>query len=557
MEFKKKLGELLVESGLLSETQLKNALRIKKPSERLGQVLIKLNYLKEKDIINVLEFQLGIPQYKLSDKILDESIVKRLPETLARRHNAVPVKLKNNILTVAMTDPLNLIAIDDIRLATGYEVEPVIVTEDELANVLQAYFGEESTNADLQNLEISTPDELPSLQELTDSSSDAPIVRAVNSIIQQAVNMKASDIHLEPMEEAFRVRFRIDGMLKEITRLPKLSSSAIVSRIKIMAEMDIAEKRLPQDGRLQLTVNQSEIDLRCSSIPTIFGEKIVLRILDKTNKIINLKKLGFKSDLLEIYKNLISTSYGMILVTGPTGSGKTTTLYATLKEIDTIEKNIITIEDPVEYILEGINQIGVNPKAGLTFASGLRSILRQDPDIIMVGEIRDQETADIAIRAATTGHLVFSTLHTNDAAGALPRLVDMGAENYLVASALTGVVAQRLVRKICPYCKEEYLLSVDSPEAVFIGQEIKELVLYRGRGCTKCGNTGYIGRMAIHEILRVTGGIRDLIMNKASSEAIRQLAIYEGMVTLKEDGILKAKQGLTTIEEVMRVAYVE
>lgn len=560
MQVKKKLGELLIESGLISEAQLQSALSLKTPSERLGQVLIKLNYLTEQDIINVLEFQLGIPQYRLNDRILDEKIVKLLPETIAKRHNAIPVSLEKGTLTVAMVDPLDLVAIDDIRLATGYEVKPVIVTEEEVKKSIHQYYSiENSANIALQELEINTIVEQPELQELKQgvgAGSDAPVVRTVNSIIHQAIYMKASDIHLEPMEDALRVRFRIDGMLKEMMNLPKASSQTIISRIKIMADMDIAEKRLPQDGRIQLTVNKSEIDLRCSSIPTIFGEKIVLRILDKTNTIISLEKLGFTPDLLAQYKKLIAISFGMILVTGPTGSGKTTTLYATLKEIDTVTRNIITIEDPVEYILAGINQIGVNNKAGLSFASGLRSILRQDPDIIMVGEIRDRETADIAVRAATTGHLVLSTLHTNDAAGALPRLIDMGAENYLVASALAGVVAQRLVRKICPYCREEYLLPADSPQALFMGQN-KDVVLFRGRGCNKCGHTGYHGRMAIHEVLRVTGRIRGLIMEKASAEKIKQAAVAEGMIPLKDDGILKAVQGLTTIEEVMRVAYID
>lgn len=415
----------------------------------------------------------------------------------------------------------------------------------------------EETNLMLQNLEINNIDKESELKSSVSADSDAPIVRTVNSIIQQAVLMKASDIHLEPMEDVMRVRFRVDGMLKQIMGLPKASSQAIVSRIKIMADMDIAEKRLPQDGRIQLKINKTVIDLRCSSIPTVFGEKIVLRILDRNNMLISLEKLGFTSELLTEYKKLISISYGMILVTGPTGSGKTTTLYATLNEINAVEKNIVTIEDPVEYILGGISQIGVNTKAGLSFASGLRSVLRQDPDIIMIGEIRDRETADIAVRAATTGHLVFSTLHTNDAAGALLRLIDMGAENYLVASALVGVIAQRLVRRICRYCKEEYIVNAGSPQALFMGLKERDMVLYRGKGCYKCGYTGYQGRMAIHEALHVTDRIRELIMEKASAKKIKQAALADGMIPLKEDGILKAIKGLTTIDEVMRVAYID
>ena len=386
-------------------------------------------------------------------------------------------------------------------------IESGLISESQLQTKIR-----EETNLALQNLQTNTIFEESELRS-TNTGSDAPIVRTVNSIIQQAIFMNASDIHLEPMEDIMRVRFRIDGMLKQVMDLPKASSQAIVSRIKIMADMDIAEKRLPQDGRIQLKINKSEIDLRCSSIPTIFGEKIVLRILDRNNMIISLEKLGFASELLAEYKKLISISYGMILVTGPTGSGKTTTLYATLNEINTAEKNIVTIEDPVEYILRGITQIGVNAKAGLSFARGLRSILRQDPDVIMIGEIRDRETADIAVRAATTGHLVFSTLHTNNAAGALPRLIDMGAENYLVASALIGVIAQRLVRRICPFCKEEYIICAGSPQALFMGLKQKDIVLYRGKGCYKCGYSGYKGRMAIHEVLRVNDRIR-VIMEK-------------------------------------------
>jgi type IV pilus assembly protein PilB len=561
MQVKKKLGELLIENGLITETQLEEVLRSKKSSQRLGQALINLNLVTQQDIINVLEFQLGIPQFILSDKSLDLEIIKLLPEAIAKRYGVIPVKLHKNKLTVAMTDPLNVVAIDDICLATGYEVEPVITTEEDMDKALSRYYGvQEQTDKALHELEISNVVERPELQDLKEGTgigSDAPVVRVVNSIIEQAIYLKASDIHLEPMEDTMRVRFRVDGILKEFMKLPKGSASTVVSRIKIMADMDIAEKRLPQDGRVQLKIGQSEIDLRCSSVPTIFGEKIVMRILDKTNMLIRLDHLGFCSALLKEYKNLIGISYGMILVTGPTGSGKTTTLYATLKEINTIEKNTITIEDPVEYVLEGINQMGVNIKAGLTFASGLRSVLRQDPDIIMVGEIRDSETADIAVRAATTGHLVFSTLHTNDAAGALPRLIDMGVENFLVASALSGVVAQRLVRKICPYCKETYQLLPTAPERLFLGFKDEKLIFYRGQGCKECDNTGYKGRIAIQEILHVTSEMRELIMAKASAENIKQLAIEQGMVPLREDGIRKALQGITTIEEVMRVAYTE
>lgn len=561
MVVRKKLGELLVESQLITAEQLNQALRSKKPGERLGQVLVSLGYVTEQDIINVLEFQLGIPQIKLSELSLELNVVRLLPESIARRYNAIPVKLNDGYLTVAMVDPLNVVALDDIRLTTGYEIEPAIATEEEITRALAEYYGlQDLADKVLQELEISQVVERPELVQLGEGASDgneAPVVRVVNSIIQQAIKTRASDIHLEPQEDKVRVRFRVDGLLRENMALPKNSAASIVSRVKIMAEMDIAEKRVPQDGRIQLKVEGREIDLRVSSLPTIFGEKIVMRILDKSSQLISLNKLGFRPELLNAYINLINIAYGMILVTGPTGSGKTTTLYATLNEINTAEKNIVTIEDPVEYVLEGINQIGVNTKAGLTFATGLRSILRQDPDVIMVGEIRDGETADIAVRAATTGHLVFSTLHTNDAAGALPRLIDMGAEPFLVASSVAGVVAQRLVRVICPKCKKAYQVPPGAAERLFLAKPEGDLTIFKGVGCRECGNTGYKGRMAIHEVLHVTREIRELIMEKAPAETIKQQAVKQGMVTLKEDGVQKVLCGLTTVEEVMRVAYSE
>jgi len=381
----------------------------------------------------------------------------------------------------------------------------------------------------------------------------------VNSIFLQAIEQDASDIHIEPQEQQIRVRYRIDGMLREVMTLPGKIRSAVISRVKIMSEMDIAEKRVPQDGRIQLRLGSREIDLRVSTLPTVYGEKIVTRLLDKGSmKSYKIENIGFEPVNFKRFANALKSSYGMILITGPTGSGKTTTLYAALNEINTVDKNIITIEDPVEYMLEGINQTQVNTKAGMTFAAGLRAILRQDPDIIMVGEIRDGETAEIAVKAATTGHLVLSTLHTNDSAGAIARLVDMGIEPFLVASSVLAAVAQRLARLICPECRQAYELAPNAPERVFIGvAHDKPVTLYRGAGCSNCGNTGYKGRLAIHEVLPVTAGLRQLILRNAPADEIKQKAVAEGMVTLKMDGIQKAMKGMTTIEEVMRVAYVD
>jgi len=560
---KKRLGELLVESGLITQAQLQEALKTQKISgERLGRVLSMLGFVTEQDIINVLEFQLGINQVDLFGINLDPEIIKLVPEAMARRFKAIPVRKAGNVLTVAMVDPLNLVAIDDLRLATGCDIEPAIALEKEIDDAIQRYYGMQSLlGGETFGEEVAAT--APALEKFNLDAADpgavgAPIVRVVNGILQQAVAARASDIHVEPQADRVRLRFRVDGMLREMGNLPKGAHPPLVSRIKIMADMDIAEKRVPQDGRVQVKVNNKQVDLRVSSLPTSFGEKIVIRILDKSALLVKLTDLGFDPGLLQRFRGLIKRTYGMVLVTGPTGSGKTTTLYAALNEINTIDKNIITIEDPVEYVLEGINQTGVNVKAGLTFATGLRSILRQDPDVIMVGEIRDAETADIAVRAATTGHLVFSTLHTNDAAGSVTRLIDMGVEPFLVASSVIGVVAQRLVRRLCSHCKQTYELPSGDPARHFLGVDDQaEVTLYRGKGCRHCDNTGYAGRMAIHEVLVLSGKERELILAKASSDEIKYMAVQNGMTTLKDDGIRKAMQGVTTVEEVMRVALAE
>jgi len=560
---KKKLGDLLIENKVINYAQLQEALRVQtQTGDRLGRVLISLGYLTEQDIANVLEVQLGITQVKLGNTVLTPSIMQLIPETLVRQHRVVPLEKEGNVLTVAMVDPLNVVVLDDLQIATGCEIKAVLAQEQEINAAIQRFYGFQ----DLMGKAIKEFEVMPSvsapvfdLDSVPDAVVDeAPTVRIVNSIIQQAIKERASDIHIEPHAEEVKVRYRVDGLLRDIMTLPRQSLASIVSRIKIMGEMDIAEKRIPLDGRIQVKTGKKNIDLRISTLPTIFGEKVVIRILDKNTVVMKLEEIGMSPDVLEVYRKIIFRSYGMILITGPTGSGKTTTLYSSLNEINSPEKNIITIEDPVEYMLDNINQIRVNQKAGLTFAAGLRAIMRQDPDIVMVGEIRDNETADIAIRAATTGHLVFSTLHTNDAAGALPRLIDMGVEPFLVASSVIAVMAQRLVRVICPKCKTSYELADDTVERRFMDiANGVPVTLYQGKGCSFCSFTGYRGRMIIQELLPVTREERELVNRKASADEIRISALKQGMMTIKQDGIQKALVGLTTISEVMRVAMTE
>lgn len=560
---KRKLGDLLIESRVINFAQLQEALRIQNQTgDRLGRILVNLGYISEQDIANVLEVQLGITQIKLGNILLLPDTIKLVPDTLIRQHRIVPIKKEGNKLTVAMVDPLNVVVLDDLQIATGCYIEPVLATEKEIDSAIQKLFGfQDLINQAIREFEVMPSANVPTFdldEMLDDITEEAPTVRIVNSLIQQAVRERASDIHFDPHAEEVRVRYRIDGVLKDMMILPRQSLSSIISRIKIMGEMDIAERRIPLDGRIQVKIAKKNIDLRVSTVPTIFGEKVVIRILDKNAVVLKLDQLGFVPDILEGYRKLVRRAYGMILITGPTGSGKTTTLYSTLNEIISPEKNIITIEDPVEYVIDQINQIRVNQKAGMTFAIGLRAILRQDPDIVMVGEIRDGETAGIAVRAATTGHMVFSTLHTNDAAGALPRLIDMGVEPFLVASSVIGVVAQRLVRVICPVCKKPYELADNTSERRFLGIPNGEPVtLYRGAGCHQCGNTGYRGRISIQEMLPITQEQRRLVLCRAPANEIRQSAIEQGMVHITKDGIQKVLLGITTIDEIMRVATTE
>jgi len=554
LKVRKRLGEMLVEAGKITPEQLEKALAAHKRSgERLGRVLVQQGVITEAGLLKVLEEALGIPLMDLSTTPPVKDAVRLIPMSLAERHHVIPVRKVGNRLVVAMVDPTNFFAIDDLRMVTQCDIEPVMASEADIRHAIEQFY----SVSDLVEKSVNrlNKDEYVYSSDI-ETSEDAPVINIVNSLISQSIRTGASDIHLEPLEDGLRVRFRVDGVLREITSFPKHTQGAIISRVKIISNMDIAEKRVPQDGRIQVQESGRSVDVRVSSLPTIYGEKIVMRILDQKAIILDVDALGYSPDNLQKYKRMYRHSYGMILITGPTGSGKTTTLYSTLTELNSAAKNIITIEDPVEYRLHGINQVQVNNRAGMTFANGLRSILRQDPNIIMVGEIRDRETAEIAIRAALTGHLVLSTLHTNDAAGAVNRLIDMGVEPFLVASSVLGSIAQRLVRTICPECRTPYEPEPDSPECLVTAEngEACKLV-YQGKGCLHCGNTGYRGRMAVHEVMPMTSRLREMVVRRASTSELAQEAVAEGMQTMQQDAVQKVRAGLTTVEELMRVAY--
>ncbi|WZL75033.1 type II secretion system ATPase GspE [Clostridiaceae bacterium 35-E11] len=552
---KKKLGNLLMDAGLITKEQLHHALKLQKNSgKKLGEILIEEGIIQEKQIIEVLEFQFGIPHMDLEKHFIDPEIPRLISENLARRNMLIPVKKERDRLVVAMVDPLNIFAIDDVKIATGLEVEPAIATKQDIFYAIDQYYHKQSAEKAIEDFkkQYNVEDMEALNEEVLNDINNAPVVRLVNSIIKQAVKSKASDIHIEPLENSLRVRFRIDGELQEIMTPSKTTHSAIITRIKIMGKMDIAEKRIPQDGRLETTIDGKELDLRIAVLPTVYGEKIVIRLLDRSGFLFSKSQLGFSRRNLEIFEKVIQRPNGIILVTGPTGSGKTTTLYTILRELNKIEKNIITVEDPVEYRLQGVSQVQVNAKAGLTFANALRSILRQDPDIIMIGEIRDPETAQIAVRAAITGHLVLSTMHTNDASSTITRLMDMGIEPYLVSSALSGVIAQRLVRKICEHCKKTYMPTMHEKKLLEMPTEV---MLYKGEGCSYCNHTGYKGRTAIHEMMSIGKNIRIQIDQRKSIDTLRQTAFEEGMVSLKETGKHLVLEGVTTLEEWLKVTY--
>ena len=560
------LGKRLIRNGLITEEQLEYALTEQlSDGALLGQELIKLGYLDDQVLTKVLRLMedernselLEIEQFSSQSEEIDLGLVNLVPESLVRKYKLFPVKKDGSKLYIAMADVFNVMALDDLRLRTGCDIRPLQTTEQEVDAFINQHFGmpevEQTILEIVKDMGAEEEEEEVAEAELAD---EAPVIRLVNSIILKAVGEDASDIHIEPGVSSAQVRYRVDGLLHKSMSLPRRMALPVLTRIKVMSNMDIAERRAPQDGRIPLKISDRNLDLRVSTLPTIYGEKAVIRILDKESiKKYSLDTIGFSSYNLDRFKSFLKASYGMILLSGPTGSGKTTTLYMALKVLNTEDVNIVTVEDPVEYVLDGVNQAQVHAKIGVTFAAYLRSILRQDPDIIMIGEIRDQETADIAVRSATTGHLVLSTLHTNDAPGVITRLVDMGIEPFMVASSVIGAVSQRLVRRICPNCRARYEPS--EAELAFAGFQEHEVELYAGKGCGKCNQSGYRGRVTIHEVLTVTPGIQKLILGRPSNDELRQVALKEGMISLKDDGIAKVRQGMTTIKEVMRVAFRE
>lgn len=586
---KKPIEQVFLEKGLITEEQLKEAQEVQKQTTQpLGQVLVDLGYIDERVYLDAYSKQLGVPAVDLETVKVDDKILALVPTDLMTKHQCLPLRLDGKRLTVAMADPKDVFAMDDLRMATGYDIRAVLaapaqiasripaatagaakggmnplaggggdtsVLDSNISSALKALGGEDVdvslSEADGSGSELHDSGDIDDVKDLVD---EAPIIKIVNAIFMQAILDEASDIHIEPQRRGTRVRYRVDGVLHEVMKLPRYIQAPLLSRVKIMAEMDIAERRLPQDGRIHIRMKKKDYDMRVSTIPTTNGEKAVMRILDKSSVLIGLDKLGFYPEDQAEVERLCVQPNGMLLSTGPTGSGKTTTQYSVLNIINTVEKNIITIEDPVEYQLPGLSQVHVNRKAGLTFANALRSFVRQDPDIIMVGEIRDLETAEIAIQASLTGHLVLSTLHTNDAPSAVTRMVDMGVEPFLISASVIGVLAQRLARKICEECKEPY---EETPEALSVlgydPDKDGEGTFFKGKGCENCRYTGYRGRVGLFELMVVNEEIADLVVRRAPVSEIKQAALANGMKTLQRDGLLKILDGVTTLEEVMRV----
>ncbi len=556
---KKRLGDLLVESRKISSEQLKKVLMKQQGSgKRLGEILIEDEILTEEDILQVLEQQLCINRVYLDMEHIDQKVTQLIPESISKKYNLIAFGMEENKLKVAMSDPLNIFAIDDVKISSGFDVNIYIAATKDINNAIGIYYASQNAKKAAEDLSKSqgiNESKEESKAQLDDIKS-APAVRLVDSIISDAIKLKASDIHIEPFENHIKIRYRVDGTLKEISKYNKDIFNAFITRIKILAELNIAEKRIPQDGRILTVIDNKKVDLRVSTLPTIHGEKVVIRVLDRENFLVGKEKLGMNPNDLEKVQRILKNPYGIILVTGPTGSGKSTTLYTLLSELNDNSKNIITVEDPVEYVVDGINQVNVNVKAGLTFASGLRSILRQDPDVVMIGEIRDNETAEIATRASITGHIVLSTIHTNDAPSAIVRLIDMDIQPYLVASAIAGIISQRLVKKICPMCSE--IFSATDFEKEILGIHSKEeLLLHKGKGCGHCGGGGYSGRIGVYEIMEVTRKHREYIMRNASVDEIRDISVQNGMKTLKAACIDLVLKGMTTTEELVKIAYLK
>jgi len=561
-----RVGSLLLKAKVITEEQLSKAKELQQQSgELLGSSLIKLGFLDEAKLLSTLSEQYGLPIVKLEGQESNPDVTALVPHNIAQKHHLLPLELNGSTLTVAMADPSNILALNDVKFITGFDIQVVLASEVELkAHIEKLYEGSVSYDSiidDLggENVEVVDISDDFDLQALEKATEDAPVVKLVNAVLTDAIKKGASDIHIEPYEKVFRVRFRIDGVLYEIMKPPYKLKNAITSRLKIMADLDIAERRLPQDGRIKLKLgNRKEMDFRVSVLPSLFGEKVVLRLLDKSNLQTDLQKLGFDAAQMGAFTEAIYKPYGLVLVTGPTGSGKTTTLYSALTELNKSTVNISTAEDPVEFNLPGINQLQVHEDIGLNFAAGLRSFLRQDPDIIMVGEIRDYETAEIAIKASLTGHLVLSTLHTNDAPSTINRLLNMGVEPFLVASSINIIIAQRLARRVCEGCRKE--LAVNPEVLVNVGinpAEAKHLKVYYGTGCTKCSGTGYKGRIALYECMAMSDQLKEFVLNGASATEIKREAIRQGMSTLRMSGLNFLKQGVTTIEEVLRVTVAD
>ncbi len=557
------LSDILRKKGLISEKDMDRILKTQKDTVKdLQKIIIELGILKKDEMMIALANEIGVKYVNLNDITIDPVIVVLIPEEMARRHQLIAIDKGENKLTVAMANPLDVFAYDEIKIRLGYNLEAVLSYGEDINKALDEVFGVtdgwDQVIDKFENLTVTVLKEEEKEAELSalTAGEEAPIISLVNLMILRAVKEKASDIHIESFgDETLQVRYRIDGILHDVMSLPRQLRLAVISRIKIMSDLDIAERRLPQDGRIQINVGGRAINIRVSILPTVNGEGAVLRILDPSSILLELNSLGFSQDILPKFTSLIKKPNGIILVTGPTGSGKSTTLYTTLNILNSTEKKIMTIEDPVEYRLKGINQVQAKPKIGLTFAAGLRSFLRQDPDIMLVGEIRDKETAEVAVQAALTGHLVLSTLHTNDAPSSVIRLIDMGIEPFLISSSVIGIIAQRLVRRICPRCKKEAKLTSDLAKILEEhNMDSKKIILNKGEGCPYCKETGYKGRIAIFELMIISDTIRDLISSNITSGKLREMAIKEGMCQLKEDGLKKVCEGVTTIDEVLRVA---
>lgn len=553
------LGKMLLMNGLITVDQLEYALKIQKQKgKKLGDTLVELGYIQEKDLMKILSSRLKVPFVEIDKIEVKQEACNLLTQDYCLKHIVMPVDLTDKGIVVATTDPMNFFLADDIRLKTNKNVRFVMATREDIESHIPEYYSNEQANEaqEIVNEEFTDIAELEEIQgleeQLKNDIDNAPIVKFVNNVIETAVRSNASDIHIEPQKDRVRIRMRIDGQLVQKMEIKSAALSNLVTRIKIMSGMDIAEKRIPQDGRIETKVDGRSVDLRVSDLPTVYGEKIVIRVLGGIGTVLAVDQLGMSEKNLEFFKSIIKSPNGIILVCGPTGSGKSTTLYSILSEVNDSTINTITVEDPVEYKLDGITQVQVNTKAGLTFAAGLRSILRQDPDIIMIGEIRDNETAQIAVKAAITGHVVLSTIHTNDAVGAVARLVDMDIEPYMVADSTVGVIAQRLVKKLCPHCKRKYVTPED--EMHFLGLE-EPVELYKAVGCKECGNTGYKGRMGIHEIFVLTSKIRAMINKGVSADEIKEEAIRNGMVTLREDCLTHVMNGETSVDELVRATY--